>query len=203
MSKSLKNFITIREILKKYSRETFRLLVLQNHYRSPLNFSDKGLKAVQDAVTRLKELIVRLEGAKDPLGTPAKKPKTSSKTISLAVVLLEKFNQYMEDDFNSPKAIAEMFAVAKKTNTLLDKQLLTRDEAHEIVHAFKKIDSVFGIIPETMRDAVPEEVKKLASEREQYRKEKNWKKSDELRSLIEGKGYVVKDGQDGPVLKPR
>ena len=197
MSKSLKNFITIRDILKKHSSEAFRLLVLQNHYRSPINFAEAGIAASEEGVKRLGEFMARLQKYSDPV---SRKPQ-SKKTIRMADVLREKFVQYMDDDFNAPKAIAEMFSIIKKTNALMDKRALTRDEAHDISHALKKIDSVFGIIPKAVCEEIPEEIKKLAELREQYRKEKRWKEADTARSELLKRGFVVEDGSSGHVVK--
>ena len=83
----------------------------------------------------------------------------------------------------------------------MDKRALTRDEAHDILHALKKIDSVFGIIPKAVCEEIPEEIKKLAELREQYRKEKRWKEADTARSELLKRGFVVEDGSSGPVVK--
>ena len=193
MSKSLKNFITIHDMLKKHSAEAFRLLVLQNYYRSPLNYTDASIRAAEDGVKRIAEFVQRLN-----------KHRMFSRTSDVNTSpnpLLKKFTETMEDDFNTPKIIALIFDFIKKVNGLIDKNKLAKKEAVEMLAALKKIDSVLGIIPKSKREKIPEEIKKLAELREKYRKEKKWDKADEIRKEIQKRGYIIEDLPEGPRIK--
>ena len=108
----------------------------------------------------------------------------------------------MDDDFNTPKAKACLFQLVNRGNQLLDKGRITPAGAKEILGFLKKIDKVFGFIfLKKPRRGIPEKVLKLVKEREKYRKEKEWKKADEIRKKIQNLGYRVEDREKGPKLK--
>ena len=107
----------------------------------------------------------------------------------------------MEDDFDTPKVIAEIFNFIKKTNGLIDKNSVDKKTTVSILAVFKKIDSVLGIIPKTKQDKIPEKIKKLAEIRERYRKEKNWERADEARKKIAKTGFIIEDTPSGPIIK--
>ena len=109
----------------------------------------------------------------------------------------------MDDDFDTPRAIANIFEFIKNTNRNIDEDKLTKNDAHEIKSAFKKIDSVLGVILKIKTEKIPEEIKKLAEERERHRKEKKWKESDETREKIQKLGYDIKDSSEGPIIKKK
>ena len=110
----------------------------------------------------------------------------------------------MEDDFNTPKAIAAIFELIAKGNYLIDKKLLGRADARNILEFLKKIDRFFNFIfwPK-IKEKIPEAVLSLAKLREEYRKEKNWQKADEIRQEIKKEGYWVEDTKEGPLLKKK
>ena len=199
MSKSLKNFITIHDLLKKHTAEAFRLLILQNHYRSPLNYTDKSIQAAEEGVRRIREFYERLSKIPNPQSPIPNKSKMQNSNFQND--LLKKFNEAMEDDFDTPKVIAEIFNFIKKTNGLIDKNSVDKKTTVSILAVFKKIDSVLGIIPKTKQDKIPEKIKKLAEIRERYRKEKNWERADEARKKIAKTGFIIEDTPSGPIIK--
>ena len=201
MSKSLKNFITIRDLLKKQSAEAFRLLILQNHYRSPLNYTDTSMEAAEEGVRRIAEFIQRLEKIRNQKSEI--RNKFEIRNSKFETELLKKFQEAMDDDFDTPRAIANIFEFIKNTNRNIDEDKLTKNDAHEIKSAFKKIDSVLGVILKIKTEKIPEEIKKLAEERERHRKEKKWKESDETREKIQKLGYDIKDSSEGPIIKKK
>jgi len=181
MAKSQGNFITIRDFLENNSPRLLRLLVAKAHYRSPIDYSEKILTQTKNELDRIDEFVEKLE------------IKTSGDEI------IPKFQKditkAMEDDFNTPVAIATLFEFIRETNV---KKAYTK----EAFAFLKEIDSFFGFIFWDKKEVkIPKEIKKLANEREQYRKEKNWKKSDEVRDKINKKGWSVEDTSSGSKLK--
>lgn len=198
MSKSLKNFITIHNMLKKYSAEAFRLLVLQNHYRSPLNYTDTSIQAAEEGINRLKNFKQRLEKIQNPKSEILNKSQILNSKFKND--LLKKFNEAMENDFDTPKVIANIFDFINKTNGLIDKNKLSKKDSREVMAFFKKINSVLNIIPKIKTEEIPEKIEKLAKLREQYRKEKKWTEADKVRKQIYQSGFEIKDTAEGTIL---
>ena len=173
MSKSLGNFKTIKDILEIYKPEVIRYLVISNQYRQPIDFSEKTLENAKNSYERLKNICETIENDK----------KTNKEYI-------EEFVKAMDDDLNTPKALQVLWK-------------LVRDEkAHGKYKTIEEIDKVFGLkLLEKEKIDIPEEVKKLAKEREDARKAKDWKKSDEMRDKIKKLGYVVNDTPNGWEIK--
>jgi len=169
MSKSLGNFKTIRDLLKDYSGEVIRFFVISNQYRQPVDFSKTALDTAKVSYERLKNLVLNLNDD----------GKTNEK-------YLKEFQKAMDDDLNTPKALAEIWK-------------LVRDEKAEgKVQTIKKMDEVFGLkLLEKEEVEIPKEVQKLVDERIEARKNKNWKLSDELRDKIKDLGFSVDDTGDG------
>src|SRR3989339_1450604 len=165
MSKSLGNFSTIKEILKKYSPETIRYVFASVHYRKPLDFSDKILENAKLSYERLKNICGEIEDDK-----------------IINEKYLEEFEKAMDDDFNFPKALQVLWN-------------LVRDEKAEGKYqTIKKIDEVFGLkLLEKEKIKIPKEIQKIIEEREKARKNKDWKKADELREDLKNEGYLIDD----------
>ena len=173
MSKSLGNFKTIRDLLKIYKPEVIRYFVISNQYRKPLDFSEKTLESAKNSYERLKNICETL---------------SDEKKINEGYI--KAFESEMDDDLNTPKALQVLWN-------------LVRDEkADGKYQTIKEIDNIFGLkLFEKEKLDIPEEVKKLAEEREKARKEKNWKKSDELRGKINKLGFSVNDTHGGWEIK--
>ena len=108
----------------------------------------------------------------------------------------------MEDDVNTPKALAVLFELVRKGNALLSQLALNIDDAKDILALLKEIDTIFSFIFwQEKKVRIPQEVPALLERREQYRAQKEWKKADEVRALISQKGWQVEDTDKGPKLK--
>ena len=173
MSKSLGNFSTIKDILKKYSPETIRYVFLSTHYRKPLDFSDKILENAKLSCERLKNICREIDDD----------GKINEK-------YLEEFEKAMDDDFNFSKALQVLWK-------------LVRDEkTNGKYQTIKKIDEVFGLKLLTKEKIkITKEIQKIIEEREKARKSKDWKKADELREALKNKGYYVNDTEHGAEIK--
>jgi len=192
MSKSLGNFFTLRDLLKKgYNPRAIRYLLLSTNYRQHLNFTEEGIKAADNAVQRLNDFIIKLKSIKNK--------KENKKIKKLIEKTRKDFEKEMDDDLNISNALAVIFDFVKKVNTLIMKNDIGKKDADGILELMKKFDTVLGVI-DFEGEKVPEGIKKLVKEREKVRKEKDWEKADKLREEIKKKGYEVKDTKDGAVL---
>ena len=192
MSKSLGNFVTIQDFSKNYSARILRFLFTKSHYRSPADYMENSVAQAKKELARIDDFIARLDGINHKL----------KKGHNLTLKAERAFETAMEDDFNTPKAIACIFDLINQQNSLIDKNMLNQADAHDILKFFKKIDRVLGFIfwPEA-KEKTPEAVLSLAQERESQRKASNWQKADELRKKITELGWQVEDTKDGPKLK--
>jgi cysteinyl-tRNA synthetase len=208
MSKSLGNFFTIREIFEKsewsqeITGEILRYFLLTNHYRSPLDFSDQGLREAKyaldgfyDLFNRLKE-ISKVEGSmNDNLTTAIERTRSA-------------FEQAMDDDFNTPAAVAELQGFRSAVNKLLEAGLSTKakERARQL---FRFLGSVTGLFQlENWRFNVDlsdigviglgeKEIEEKVKERNEARKQKDFKKADEIRQSLASHGIVIEDKPDG------
>lgn len=196
MAKSLGNFITIREMLSRVPAETFRLLVLSAHWRAPIDYSDQLLAQARAAAERLAGFAARLAGVKANFGTawPAAKMEKLEKTMA-------NFYHTLEDDVNTPRAIAELFNIVSLANPELEKGTLPGAIAKTIAKFLKEADAILGIIGKSPDTAVPAEIRKLIKRREDFRRAKKWHAADELRRRIEKAGWIVEDTPAGPRVK--
>ena len=193
MSKSAGNFFTVRDILKKYNAETVRMFLLSAHYRNPLNFSEDILKQTEASLQRLytardKALFLLDKASGETY-------KDGEEAIVKAIdETLTKFESAMDDDLNTAEGMGALFELVYIMNTELSgessKKLVT------IRNTLNKICDVLGLLMKDTEE-LPEEVQKLAKEREIARKEKNWALSDELRDKISAMGYTVEDTPEG------
>ena len=199
MSKSLGNFVTIRDFTKKHSPRILRFLVLKTSYRSPIDYSEALILQTERELERIDEFVERIKGKK----LKAKSITQNSKTLQ---GIRKSFSLALEDDFNTPNALAAIFELIKKGNALLDKNTLSSKDAKAILAFLAEVDDIFGFIfwgKRSNHRAIPEAMQKLVKEREKHRKSGDWKKADDLRKHIESKGWLVDDTPSGPRLKKK
>jgi cysteinyl-tRNA synthetase len=191
MHKSLGNFITIRETLKKHDAEVLRLYYASTHYRKPIEFSEKDL---EQAKNRLETLYNTLRNVRHATTANGK----SNGFMETLIETKRKFAEAMNDDFNTPLALTMLFALSKKTNQLISKHKINPKLANEILETLRELGAVFGILEkETEAEKVSKEIEELIEEREEARKKKDWKRADEIRKKIQELGYVLEDTAEG------
>ncbi len=202
MSKSLGNFTTIRDFLKENSPQTLRMFIFSSHYRSPIDIKDSSIQEAKANIEKLQDLITKLkEGIQ---GTEClEKFKEPSALKSALKILQEKFWGELEDDFNTPKAKAVLFEMVNLANERISKNELSKKETKEILEFFKQINKIFLFLDFKKKKEVeiPEEIKKLAEQREKARQIKDWQLADEIRKQIENLGYIVEDTDSGPKIE--
>lgn len=194
MSKSLGNFTKLNELLEKYSREALRFFFLSAHYRAPLDFSDQGLIAAEAAVQRIYEAINRVNNLELTDGGD----DTELKTV------IEKakgdMRESLDDDFNTPKALASLFDLIRAINVALIQKNLTKSSAEEIKQLFSVVTKIFGIIP-AKGFLIPGEIQNLVDQREEARQKKDFTSADQLREQIDAAGFSIDDTPYDPLIK--
>ncbi len=203
MSKSLGNFFTVREILARYRPETVRFFILNSHYRSPLNYCDENLDEAHAALTRLYTALRGLGSTIPPFGKGGaggiSRPLGSVREDDHAI----RFEEAMQDDFNTPQAIAVLFDLAREIN----RQKTTNESAAlELAVLLKSLASVLGLLQEDPENYLrgdaedglsADAIATLIEQRLQARKTKNWKESDRIRDELKEQGIILEDTPQG------
>ena len=221
MSKSLGNFFTIREVLKKYDPETLRFFILSAHYRSPLDFSDQNLDEAQSGLERIYCCLAALDEILLGQSPPAEIAVLESLT-QVGLELQEKVGQFvprfveaMDDDFNATQVLGVLFEIVRASNRFLaeSKEITPVSLAlmAHVRHLFVEAGKVLGLftnIPAiwlegiksakaNQIDITSDEIESLIAERTEARGAKNFKRGDEIRDLLLAKGILLLDAAQG------
>lgn len=197
MSKSLGNFITIRELLETWPPEVFRMLVFSTHYRSPIDY-DADLMAQAASSWRRLIQFARLLAAYEPQENSAGPQKADVADAR------REFIEALDDDFDTPRALAALFSLIKRANPMLENKTLSASETEALKAFVGEVHDLLALFPEeTTTVVVPEHVKTLAQEREELRKQKEFTKADALRKKIEAYGFLLEDTPQGPRITPQ
>ena len=193
MSKSLGNFFTLRDLEKKgYSFNAIRWVLISAHYRRTLNFTLESCKHAQETLKNFTNFFVRLK----EISESNKKGDNISQTVDSYIA---KFTEAMSDDLNISEALAAVFGLQKETNKLISSDKLGNSAAKTVLEAFKKFDTVLAVFEfEKKEDEIPEEITKLAEERQTARKNKDFATSDKIRDKLKDMGWSVEDTPSGP-----
>lgn len=206
MSKSLGNFLMIKDVLKQYHPDTVRLFLLSNHYRSPIDFTDKAMDEVQTALDKIYALLERVDSMADDNNGPD----------YAETGLWKRFTEAMNDDFNTAKGVGVIFEYIRSFNRTLDeKKNYVPGEVSNGIADLKKAAGVLGILTQSHQDyfalkktrAVeesevdPAAVESLINERNEARKSKNFARADEIRDELAKMNVVLEDRPDGTVWK--
>lgn len=190
MSKSLGNFFTLRDLMAKgFTGREVRYLLLTSHYRETFNFTLDGLTGAKSALGRIDECVWKLRelaaaGVQDSVASP----------------LVANFIAALDEDLNISAAWGEVFKWVTATNKRIAEKSLNPAQAATELAAWERINSVLGLAAVAEAEA-PAEIIALLEARQAARKEKNFKRSDEIRDELKAKGWVVEDSPKGPKLK--
>lgn len=194
MSKSLGNFITIEELLKEYDPQVFRFFVLSTHYRSPIDFSDGALQQSRNSSKRIHKLT---ETINELIGMDiAEENKNDEKYFKLMEDAKNEFLDAMDNDFNTPLALSALFNLIRKINIGINKENISRSVFIEIKDLFNELGNILGLNFSAKSDEghlQDELVSILVDVREELRKEKNYKLSDEIRNRLRDIGINLED----------
>ncbi len=200
MSKSLGNFITIKEILDKYPSDVLKILFLQTHYSHPVDFSWERMDEAKKAYDRIIILIDKINRFK---GKGLRVKGNANKTdIS---EFRNKFQEAMDDDFNSPKGLAVLFDLVSASNKLLENNSEENIPSLEAsLNLIKEIGNVLGLsFANNKTDFLELDIDKLIKERLEARKVKDFKKADAIRKSLESKGIILEDTKDGTTWRAK
>jgi cysteinyl-tRNA synthetase len=195
MGKSLGNFITVEDFLKKHSAESLRYLFSTGNYRKPQNYTEKAIEDSEIAIDRLNKYIKRLQAI------------TNNKDTNFGKEIIENtidnFKNAMNDDLNTPTAFASIWFLVKETNKLMDNAQLTEEESHKILDFLQKINQVFKVfnfeqeVPKEKQVIQRKEIEEMIKKRNELRQQKKWEESDQIRLNLEKKGVVLSDSPTG------
>jgi cysteinyl-tRNA synthetase len=188
MSKSLGNFFTVREVLNQYKPEIIRFFILSSHYRSPLNYSDEQLNDAKAALTRLYTALRGVEALADAAVEDAYKAR---------------FEQAMDDDFNTPVALSVLFDLVRELNKAKETDL---QKAGALTATLKYLSGLLGILqddPDAFLKAGgdaelgEEQIEQQIQARLDAKKAKDWAMADKIRNDLKEQGVILEDSPDG------
>ena len=210
MSKSLGNFLLIKDIIKIYHPESVRLFLLSNHYRSPIDFNEK---AMEEASGALEKIYTFLERVEDQPGMPGKGNKESGH-------LWQQFCDAMNDDFNTAQGLGVLFSAVRNLNRILDESgdQLSHKDWEQIKTGYSdvlEIGDILGIFKQSPKSYFeqkrqkglknesidPKLIEKMVDERTEARKSKDWAKADKIRDELLDMNIILEDRSDGTVWK--
>jgi cysteinyl-tRNA synthetase len=213
MSKSLGNFLTIREALETYHPEVLRLFLLSKHYRSPLDFSRNAVLDLQSGLVRIYRTLQRLDDSIGEGGKGKETPLFGYLSGEKKGSFLENFITAMDDDLNTPAALAAVFEAVKEINRVLDEHGNQPDDEAKTKLRSDRDDlfdaaRVLGILEEGPGDFFARvasaekamdamEIEGLIAERARARKEKDWAKADAIRKQLMDRGIILEDSPRG------
>ena len=198
MSKSLGNFFTVREVANKYGYEPIRFMMLQAHYRSPINYNTEVIEQCRAALDRMYKFKENLDFAL----TKAQDGEFTEEQKNAILARKEQFIRVMDDDFNTADGISAIFELIRDVNPLISGDSLASKQhllfAKEI---FDQLTGVLGLLYETKKeDEVPAEVMALVEQRAAARKAKDFALADSLRDQINEMGYLIEETRQGTKL---
>jgi cysteinyl-tRNA synthetase len=199
MAKSLGNYVTLRQALEKYDSDTLRFFFTSTHYRSPIDYSEKNLEQAKRSLESFKNSILILKRLRPSKATNEELEKQIKKTR-------EEFEKAMDDDFNTPGALASLFEFSRDLNTFTSKNDSISPELKEkILKMFDELGGILGLKLTEEKKAGGELVEKmmaiLIKAREELRKKGEWKASDEIRAELKKAGVVLNDEKEGTSWK--
>ena len=194
MSKSLGNFFTVRDISEKYDLQVLRFFMLSAHYRSPLNFSADLMEAAKNGLERITTAAENLAFVAEKTAVKEMTAEEAEK-VKETDVFVKKFEDAMEDDFNTADAVSAVFELVKFANTEV-KDTSSAEFAEKVLSVLKTLTDILGLIvvKEKESDA---EIDALIEERQAARKAKNFARADEIRDELKARGIVLEDTKDG------
>ena len=195
MSKSLGNFFTVREISEKYDLQVLRFFMLSAHYRSPLNFS---ADLMESAKTGLARICNAADSLKHYVQSAKEAEQTAEEITALeeAKNLAKKFDDAMDDDFNTADAISVVFELVRLANSNVNENS-TKAFGQSLLDELLELGDILGLVFESKEEILDQEIEKLIAERQAARKERNFRRADEIRAELLEKGIVLEDTREG------
>ncbi len=203
MSKSLGNFVTIKDVLKRHRPQAVRFFIFSSHYRSPVDFSEEALVSAQRGWERL---IGPYLAVRERLMQPGLPAQRSTSIDGFVDETRTNFRGAMDDDFNVPAALAVLFDFAKEVNTLIARdERVGRPDLESIDAFYREVGGeVLGLLPQASGASAEREaglIRLLIALRTEARQRKEWAVSDSIRDRLAALGVTLEDGKDGTTWK--
>ncbi|MBR1970468.1 MAG: cysteine--tRNA ligase [Clostridia bacterium] len=190
MSKSLGNFFTVRDIAEKYDYEVIRFFMLSAHYRSPINFCDELMDAAKNGLDRIYNCIDNLEFIYDKAESAGLNDEIKAYMDSMR----DKFIAAMEDDLNTADAISSIFEAVRFANST---EKPSQEDIEYMKNMILELGGVLGLLKNTKKQSLDEEIEALIAQRTEARKNKDWALADKIRDDLKARGIVLEDTPDG------
>ena len=202
MSKSLGNFVTVRDALKKYSPEVLRFFFASAHYRSIIDFSEASLEQAERSLRTLRNALSNVRKLSSRLEIEKNEEELEKKTL----LCRDEFVKAMDDDFNSPFALTALFDFANEVNKFVDShETINANLLEKIVNTFKELGGIFNILQEEEKkvdlEIVGDLVDLLIELRQEFRETKEWQKADKIRLMLKDLGIILEDTANGTSWK--
>ena len=192
MSKSLGNFVTVHDLLKEVNPQVIRFFMSTTQYRRPIRYSSASLNEAKVSLNKLQTAYENLSyRLKDSV-------EGNDKEVEANFANLEKdFVKVMDDDFNVQNGISVVYEMAKQLNVYSEKEKVYTDTINNLINTYKKVVEIFGISFSEEKELLDDTIEKLIQERNEARKNKNFKRSDEIRDLLKEQGIILEDTAQG------
>lgn len=192
MSKSLGNFVTVHDLLKEVNPQVIRFFMSTTQYRRPIRYSSANLNEAKVNLNKLQTAYENLSyRLKDSV-------EGNDKEVEANFANLEKdFVKVMDDDFNVQNGISVVYEMAKQLNVYSEKEKVYTDTINNLINTYKKVVEIFGISFNEEKELLADTIEKLIQERNEARKNKNFKRSDEIRDLLKEQGIILEDTAQG------
>lgn len=195
MSKSEGNFFTVREVGEKYPLQVLRFFMLSAHYRSPVNFSRELMEASKNGLERILTAVFNLN-YKLKTASVKEAGEEESRLLKQMEELNDKFDQAMEDDFNTADAIAAVFEMVKVSNTYVTDQT-SKGTIENILGKITMLCDILGIITKQEEELLDSDIEALIEERQSARKNRDFARADEIRDMLLNRGILLEDTREG------
>lgn len=193
MSKSLGNFVTVHDLLKKVDPQVVRFFMATTQYRHPIRYSQANLAEAKTNLQKLKTAVDNLRYRKND----AEKSDVETEIREKFSALKNRFIEAMDDDFNTQNGIAVIYEMAKLLNVYSEKATVSLETIEYLLDGFSKAAEVFGIKFEEETELLDEKIEALIEERIAARKARNFARSDEIRDMLKEKGVILEDTPQG------
>ena len=191
MSKSLGNFVTVHDLVKKTNPQVLRFFLSSTHYRRPREYSEANLQKAADNLDKIKtaynNLKFRLDDAKDT---------DDEEIVSQTQGIIEDFKNAMNDDFNVQNGLTEIFNLVSLANNYSSRDTVAKNAVNVILKAMADLTSILGINLDSQQD-LSEEIQQMVDQRDQARADKDFATSDKLRDQLKDMGVILEDTPQG------